>query len=298
MKILPRIYSAVLLLTMAAPIAICQQTKPAEPVTWTPERLTNGSPCLFAVDLPRGATSVAGKWQGHDITFFRGKDAQHWYALVGVDVEVSPGEYPLTIDATLPGGNQQTFHREVVVGAAPYTKVTLTVPDKFVQPNAEALKQIEADKAIKDRAFADTNPAPQWSGDFVPPLKVAPRSDSFGTRRVFNGTLASVHRGLDYHARPGTPVMAVNSGRVVLAQPLYYEGNCVVIDHGMGLMTVYMHLSNFKVAEGDTVRQGQLIALSGGTGRATGPHLHLGVRWQGAYLDPQKLFALNLPKHQ
>jgi murein DD-endopeptidase MepM/ murein hydrolase activator NlpD len=64
----------------------------------------------------------------------------------------------------------------------------------------------------------------------------------------------------------------------------------------MGLMTVYMHLSKFKVAEGDTVRQGQVIALSGGTGRATGPHLHLGVRWQGAYLDPQKLFALHLPK--
>ena len=298
MKILPRIYLTLLLLTMAVHFAFCQKPKPTEPIAWMPTRLTNGSPCLFAANLPRGARSVAGKWQGRDIAFFRGKDERHWYALVGVDVEVSPGDYPLTIEATLPDGNKQTFHREVAVGAAPYTKVTLTVPEKFVQPNAEALKQIEADKIIKDKAFANTNPAPQWSGDFVPPLKVAPRSDSFGTRRVFNGTLASVHRGLDYHAHPGTPVMAVNSGRVVLAQPLYYEGNCVVIDHGMGLMTVYMHLSKFKVAEGDLVKQGQLIALSRGTGRATGPHLHLGVRWQGAYLDPQKLFTLNLPKLQ
>ena len=298
MESLPRIYLAMLLLTMAVHFALCQAPNPTEPVTWTPARLTNGSPCLFAADLPRGASSVTGKWQGHAIAFFQSKDKRHWYALVGVDVEVLPGEYPLTIEATLPGGNKRTFHREVAVGAAPYTKITLTVPDKFVQPNAEALKQIEADKIVKDQAFADTNPAPQWSGNFVPPLKVAPRSDSFGTRRVFNGTLASVHRGLDYHAHPGTPVMAVNSGRVVLAQPLYYEGNCVVIDHGMGLMTVYMHLSKFKVAEGDVVRQGQLIALSGDTGRATGPHLHLGVRWQGAYLDPQKLFTLNLPKPQ
>ena len=296
MKISPRIYVVVLLLIIAGPIAVCQQTRPTDPIRWTPAQLTNGSPCLFTVELPHPANSVAGKWQGHDITFFHSKDERHWYALVGVDVEVSPGEYPLTIEATLPGGNKQTLHREVTVGAAPYTKITLTVPDKFVQPNAEALKQIEADKAVKDKAFADTRPTPQWSGDFTAPLKVAPRSDSFGTRRVFNGTLASVHRGLDYHARPGTPVMAINFGRVVLAQPLYYEGNCIVIDHGMGLMTVYMHLSKFKVTEGDTVRQGQVIALSGGTGRATGPHLHLGVRWQGAYLDPQKLFALSLPK--
>jgi murein DD-endopeptidase MepM/ murein hydrolase activator NlpD len=298
MKILQYMSMAVLLLTMAPSIATCQKPMSSVAIAWTPVQLTNGSPCLFAVELPRGVTSVTGRWQSHDVAFFHGKDERHWYALVGVDVEVSPDKYPLTIEAILPNGNKQTLHREVAVGAAPYTKVTLTVPDKFVQPDAEALRQIEDDKAIKEEAFADTNPAPQWSGDFLPPLKVAPRSDSFGTRRIFNGTLASVHRGLDYHARPGTPVMAINSGRVVLAHPLYYEGNCVVIDHGMGLMTVYMHLSKFKVAAGDAVRQGQIIALSGGTGRATGPHLHLGVRWQGAYLDPQKLFALDLAKLQ
>jgi hypothetical protein len=295
MKISSRIHAVSLVLIIAAPIALCQRTKSAEPITWTPSQLTNGSPCLFTAELHQKAISVTGTWQGRDVIFFRGKDTQHWYALVGIDVEVPLGEYPLTLEATLPG-SKQTFQREVPVGAAPYTKITLTVPDKFVQPNAKALKQIEADKIIKDRAFANTKPVPQWSGDFVPPLRIAPRSDSFGTRRVFNGTLASVHRGLDYHAHPGTQVMAVNSGRVVLARPLYYEGNCIIIDHGMGLMTIYMHLSKFKVAEGDTVKRGQLIALSGGTGRATGPHLHLGVRWQGAYLDPQQLFAFNLPK--
>ncbi|HEY6377461.1 MAG TPA: M23 family metallopeptidase [Edaphobacter sp.] len=295
MKILLRIHTTVFLLLLVVPFALSQQTKAAEPITWTPVHLTNGSPSLFSIELPQRARSVAGKWQGHDISFFHGKDAQHWYALVGIDVEVASGTYPLTVEATLLNGIKQDLHRDVAVGSAPYAKVALTVPDKFVQPNAEALKQIEADKIVKDNAFANTKPAPRWSGDFAPPLTIAPKSDSFGTRRVFNGTLASVHRGLDYRAHPGTSVMAVNSGRVVLAQPLYYEGNCVVIDHGMGLMTVYMHLSKFKVTEGDTVGRGQLIALSGGTGRATGPHLHLGVRWQGAYLDPQKLFTLNLP---
>ncbi|HEX7158466.1 MAG TPA: M23 family metallopeptidase, partial [Edaphobacter sp.] len=168
-------------------------------------------------------------------------------------------------------------------------------PDRFVEPNAAELRKIAADQALKNKAFARTAAVPLWSGPFHPPLKVAPETDSFGTRRVFNGKLASVHRGLDYHARPRTPVLAVNSGRIVLARSLYYEGNCVIIDHGLGLITLYMHLSRFNVKEGAKVRRGQIIALSGGTGRVTGPHLHLGVRWQGAYLDPAKLYALQLP---
>jgi murein DD-endopeptidase MepM/ murein hydrolase activator NlpD len=95
-----------------------------------------------------------------------------------------------------------------------------------------------------------------------------------------------------------TPVAAINSGRVVLAQPLYFEGGCVIIDHGLELMSLYMHLSKIQVAVGTKVRRGQIIALSGGTGRATGPHLHLGVRWQGTYLDPAKLFQIEMPKTQ
>ncbi len=262
---------------------------------WAPAQLASGSPCLFTVELQDAAASVTGKWQGRNITFFQVRGRQAWYGLAGVDVEVAEGSYPLTIEAALPNGKTKTIHRDVPIAAAPYEKITLHVPDKFIQPDAAALKKIEADKIVKERVFAKTAPKPEWTGNFLPPLKLAPRSDSFGTRRVFNDTLASVHRGLDYHARTGTPVSAVNAGRVVLARPLYFEGNCVMIDHGMGLMTVYMHLSKFQVKEGDQVRRGQVIALSGGTGRATGPHLHLGVRWQGAYMDPVKLFALNLP---
>jgi murein DD-endopeptidase MepM/ murein hydrolase activator NlpD len=87
----------------------------------------------------------------------------------------------------------------------------------------------------------------------------------------------------------------VNSGTVILARPLFFEGNCVVLDHGQGLLTLYLHLSEIKVKEGEQVRKGQEIGLSGGTGRATGPHLHLAVRWQGTYLDPQTLLSLRLP---
>jgi murein DD-endopeptidase MepM/ murein hydrolase activator NlpD len=90
-------------------------------------------------------------------------------------------------------------------------------------------------------------------------------------------------------------VNAINSGTVILAQPLYFEGNCVTIDHGQGLLSLYLHLSELKVKAGDKVERNQEIGLSGATGRATGPHLHIAVRWQGIYLDPAALLTLNLP---
>jgi murein DD-endopeptidase MepM/ murein hydrolase activator NlpD len=260
----------------------------------TPAALSNGSPFLLTVSLDENASSVTGEWQGHPMEFFSSADRHTWFAIAGVDVEVAPGTYPLTVQVSGEGG-QQALHKDLRVDEAPYTKVPLTVPDKFVEPDAAALKKIAADKIVKDKAFANSAKTPQWTGNFVPPLHLAPQSDSFGNQRLFNGKLASVHRGLDYRAKMSTPVAAINSGRVVLARPLYYEGGCVVIDHGLGLMSVYMHLSKFQVKAGQRVRKGQIIALSGASGRATGPHLHLGIRWEGSYLDPVKLFEIKMP---
>ncbi|MBB5338061.1 M23 family metallopeptidase [Tunturiibacter gelidoferens] len=261
----------------------------------TPTQLMNGSPCLITVTLPNRALSVTGNWQAHRFSFFSNSDRRTWFALAGVDVELNPGNYPLTIEVELKDGTHQTLHQQLTIETAPYLQVPLTVPDKFVQPDPKALKQIAADKIVKDKAFASSASRPQWTGNFLPPLRLAPESDSFGNQRLFNGKVASVHRGLDYHAKLHTPVAAINSGRVVLARPLYFEGGCIVIDHGLGLMSVYMHLSKIEVAVGRRVRRGQIIALSGASGRATGPHLHLGVRWQGSYLDPAKLFEIQMP---
>jgi hypothetical protein len=280
----------------AARPAVCSDAVAHDPVSLTPESLSNGAPCLITVTLHREASAVTGNWQGHAVAFFANRDQRTWFALAGVDVEVHPGQYPLTIDAILKDGTHQTLRKDVVVGEAPYEKVPLSVPDKFVEPNAAALKKIAADKMVKDKAFANSAAKPVWSGNFRPPLHLAPESDSFGNQRIFNGKLDSVHRGLDYRAKMRTPVGAINSGRVVLARPLYYEGGCVVIDHGLGLMSIYMHLSKIQVSVGAKVRRGQIIALSGASGRATGPHLHLGVRWEGSYLDPAKLFQIQMPQ--
>jgi hypothetical protein len=291
-----QVFALLATMLFAARAAAVNAATAQDSLSLTPASLTNGAPCLITVALHDEASVVTGQWQGHPVMFFSGKDHQTWFALAGIDVGATPGAYPLVIDATLKDGMHRTLHQDVEVGEAPYEKVPLSVPDKFVEPNAAALKKIAADKIVRDKAFATSSSKPEWTSNFLPPLRLAPQSDSFGNQRIFNGKLASVHRGLDYHAKLHTPVAAINSGRVVLARPLYFEGGCVIIDHGLGLMSVYMHLSKIQVTVGRKVRRGQVIALSGASGRATGPHLHLGVRWDGNYLDPAKLFEITMPQ--
>jgi len=263
-------------------------------ISWNPVQLASGSPCLLTVEFETTPNSLHGEWFGHQVDFFPSADKTVWYALAGADVETSPGEYTLTLRATLADGKTASTTREIPIGASHYREVDLHVPENFVEPDAATLKRIAADVEIKNQVFAQSAPMPLWRGNFRLPVQ-SPATDSFGTRRIFNGKLASVHRGMDFRAASGTAVHASNAGKVILARNLFYEGNCVVIDHGQQFMTVYMHLSKILVSEGQTVQTHQLLGLSGATGRATGPHLHFAVRWQGAYLDPAILLRMQLP---
>jgi murein DD-endopeptidase MepM/ murein hydrolase activator NlpD len=265
-------------------------------IATTPATLANGSPFLLTVAPATKLTQIKGTWMGKDLLFFQEKSRQGgevWYALIGIDVETTPGSYPLNVEAATADGKPLHATIQIPVGAAKYRTGTITVAPNFVEPDAATQKEIAADKEIKGRIFAHSDDSPEWSGDFAKPVN-EPATDSFGTRRTFNGKLASVHRGMDFRAPAGTPVAAANSGTVVLAQKLFYEGNCVVIDHGLGFSTIYMHLSRIDVAAGQKVRKGERLGLSGATGRVTGPHLHFAARWQGAYLDPAGLFRLDL----
>jgi murein DD-endopeptidase MepM/ murein hydrolase activator NlpD len=261
-------------------------------VAHTPALVVAGSPELIHVEAG-DAVGVDGEWLGRKLEFFRGRGGNDWFALAGVDVEDPVGPSTLKISVRLAQGGVRDLSRTVEIHPAHYRTSSLSVAPEFVEPDPEALKQIEADKQLKENIFGVSAAEPLWTGNFRGPVN-APPTDSFGTRRIFNGKLDSIHKGMDFRARTGTPVRAGNGGVVVLARPLYYEGNCVVIDHGLGLFTVSMHLSRIDVKEGQTVATGERIGLSGATGRATGPHLHWGVRWQGAYLDPAKLLRLKL----
>jgi hypothetical protein len=260
-------------------------------VSVTPKYVVAGSPELIRVEGVQG-TSADGEWLGRKLLFFRAGDSRTWIALAGVDVEAAPGPSDLIIHLHGCRDFCDTT-RSIEIHPAHYRTGKLTVAPKFVEPGPEEQKEIAADAEIKAKLFATSAPEPLWQGRFRAPVK-APPTDSFGTRRMFNGKLASVHKGMDFRAPAGTVVRASNSGVVVLARHLYYEGNCVVIDHGLGLYTLSMHFSRIDVREGQHVEAGDKLGLRGATGRVTGPHLHWAVRWQNAYLDPAKLLRLNL----
>jgi hypothetical protein len=262
-------------------------------LTLTPALVVAGSPELLRISAP-GTTSFEGEWLNRKLQFFPSRDHRTWFALAGVDVENPAG--PSTLQIHIHLANNTTcddLTQTIEVHPAHYRTGVLTVSPKFVEPGPDELKQIAADSEIKTKVFATSAAEPLWSGSFRAPVH-SPPTDSFGTRRTFNGKLASIHKGMDFRAPTGTVVRAGNSGIVVLARPLYYEGNCVVIDHGLGLYTLSMHFSRIDVHEGQHVNAGDPLGLSGATGRVTGPHLHWAVRWQGAYLDPAKLLRLNL----
>ena len=207
---------------------------------------------------------------------------------------VRPGTYQLNLEGVTAAGAKLQFHQAVQVSTGHYPTTRLTVAPRFVEPPKEMLVQIRNEQVVKKHIFAESAAHALWRGVFEQPA-TASVSGVFGSARLFNGEKHSQHKGLDFRVHAGTPIHAANAGKVILARKLYFEGNFVVIDHGQGLMTLYLHLSEFKVKEGDQVEKGQLIALSGGTGRATAPHLHFAVRWQGVYLNPATLLKLSPP---
>jgi murein DD-endopeptidase MepM/ murein hydrolase activator NlpD len=269
---------------------------------WTvvthPARLVNGMPVLFRVTTPKPVLTLSGNWLGHEIVFTFDASHKSWFALAGASLETKPGTYPIQLRgktlAEQAAGATISFEKKIRVEHQRYPRVQLKVPGRYTAPSPEDQRQIAQDKETKAQVLEIVSADREWKGSFAAPVS-AEISDVFGVQRVFNGSVQSTHQGLDFRVPSGTPVAAVNSGRVILARPLFFEGNCVVIDHGQGLLTLYFHLSKFLVKEGDNVEKGQEIALSGGTGRVTGPHLHLAVRWQGVYLNPQGLLKLKLP---
>ena len=289
-----KLFMLVTLAVLMAQPAFCQRESTFRNVFWQPNELQNGSVIFFTVELNRAASKVTGKFLGKDLSFFKSDKPMVWYALAGADVETPPGQYDLTIQAVTRARPARTV-KQVDVGAATFGTGSVEVPENFVNPDEASKKKIAADQILKDRAFAHFIATPQWSGDFIKPV-AAPSTESFGMTRVLNEEMTSQHRGTDFPIKEGSPALASNAGTVVLAHELFNEGNCIVIDHGQRFFTIYMHLSKIEVRVGEKVDKGQQLGLTGATGRVTGPHLHMGVRWVNAYLDPTKLLALTLPE--
>lgn len=259
-----------------------------------PAHLVNGSPVLFRVSAPHRLASLEGTWLDHEITFRYKQACKCWYAIAGISLKAKPGTYLLHLEGKRAGGAGVQFEKKLRISEGLYPAIALSVAPEYVEPPKETLVRIEQEQTVKKDTFAQSASDALWQGRFMLPAK-AGVSGVFGSARIFNGVKRNQHQGLDFRVPSGTPIHAANAGKVILARNLYFEGNCVAIDHGQGLMTLYLHLSHFKVKEGDQVKKGQLLGLSGGTGRATAPHLHFAVRWQGMYVNPATLLKLTPP---
>ena len=166
-----------------------------------------------------------------------------------------------------------------------YKKEKITVEGSKVTPPKDVLKRIEEEREEANKIYATANVGLKFDSKFILPMSSAITSP-FGTARVFNGTLKSYHGGTDFRAAVGSSVIAANDGVVVIAKDRYYAGGSVVIDHGEGIYTQYYHLSALNVKVGQSVKKGDIIALSGASGRVSGPHLHFGVIVGGVQVNP------------
>lgn len=214
-------------------------------------------------------------------------DERNFVALVPVDMDTPAGEYTVTIK-----NGEEIKLVSIKVRAYEFPESHLTLPEEKVTLSPE--DQMRADKEGEMlQALWGLETPWAWSGRFMPPLDTE-LSAVFGVRRIMNGKKNSTHKGVDYRGKIGTPVRAINSGKVVLSEDLFYGGNTLIIDHGMGLYSIYMHLSEFNISKGQQIDRGDIVGLVGKTGRASGPHLHISVRLRGVSVNPVALLNLEL----
>jgi murein DD-endopeptidase MepM/ murein hydrolase activator NlpD len=264
-------------------------------VTIGPKVIERGSPCLFTVRSAEALSALSGATMGKKVFFNPDQSRKTWYGLAGVALESKLGSQIITLKGSDAGGRPVTFNAQFEIEAR---KTNIRVPPEFTDPDDEERARIAREAVLKRDTFRTLSDDALWNGSFLRPVDAGIRlTAAFAGTRRFNRGPAKTHRGADFGAPQGTPVKAINSGRVILAESLFYDGNMVTIDHGQGLLSLYLHLSKMNVKEGDTVRAGQTIGASGSTGRSSGPHLHLQVKWSGTDIDPLDLMALKLPSN-
>jgi murein DD-endopeptidase MepM/ murein hydrolase activator NlpD len=236
-----------------------------------------------------GVTAVEGEWQQKKVPFVRVQD--EWVSVIGVDLDVKPGEYKADVSFTFQDGRQEKREAIVDVKSTEYPTTNLTVEDRFVQLNPKDLARANRETKEINTIYSAVTKDILWTKPFTVPIP-GETGRNFGHRRVFNGEPRAPHNGADLRAKTGTPIHSANRGRVVLAKNLFFTGNTVIVDHGLGIFLLYAHLSRIDVKPGAIVENGQVVGLAGATGRVTGPHLHWGVRIQGARVDPFSLVEL------
>lgn len=281
---------------LALPLAACAPTltPPASPPPAAPTapRIIDGADFRLSGAIEQGGlatgTVPAGtltlRLDGAAIGF-----AADGRFLIGFDRDAAPAA---TLDAMLADGS--TLRRTLAVAPRAWQIESLPTLPKGTPPTPEFLarRKIETDQIAAARAIDSGSRG--WRQRFVWPVS-GRISGLFGSQRIYAGEPGAYHSGVDIARPAGTPIVAPADGVVILAaaSPFSLEGNLLMIDHGLGLNSAFLHLSRIDVRPGQAVRQGETIGLIGMTGRATGPHLHWSLRWRDARIDPEPLARAN-----
>ncbi len=254
-----------------------------------PDRVGVGMPFLVRFSGPEGFQSVNLRWLGNDLGLVatKGEQGREAAALLGVDLETPPGTHRLTGTVSTAEG-QHVFSHDVLVHAREFPEQRLRVSREMASPDASLMPRIERERGVARAALERVSPMRHWEQPFVRPV-LGSVSSAFGLRRFFNDQPRAPHRGVDLRGAEGTTVRAFSSGEVALVGDHYFAGRSIYIDHGLGVVTQYIHLSEILVQEGDKVVAGQTIGKVGATGRVTGPHLHFGLSVLGMWVDPLPL---------
>jgi len=290
-----------LLFPMVAKAGVPQTCGPGVILKLSAPSSSQGSLLLLQVLSHKLLAQVTAEWNSKNVPFWQvpGKatDASNPVAdlreaILGVDLEKAPGTYPLVVHIQAAGGKPDACTLQIPVHAGKFATERLQVGKQFVEPSPEQIQRANEERDKLRAIFDQVTPEKLWDGDFRVPLDGVTTGGNFGKRRVLNGQPGSPHSGVDFPAVTGTPVHAPQSGRVALAQELFFSGNTVVVDHGLGIYTFYGHLSEIDVKVGDELQSGQVLGKVGATGRVTGPHLHWGLTVERARVNGLQLVKL------
>ncbi len=231
---------------------------------------------IAVVDVgPATEAAPSVTYDGKSVLVMR--DGDRWQAVVGIPLDAEPGTLSLTV-----AGNTVPVN----VFDHAYAEQRLTVKNlSHVTPDAAQLERIGRERRIIDAALTRFRDVPVEGIALAAPVD-GPRSSSFGLRRFFNDQPRSPHKGMDIAAPSGTPIRAPRAGVVAATGDYFFNGNTIIVDHGQGYVTMYCHLSEIAVDEGQEIATGEAIGAVGATGRVTGPHLHFGTYLNGTAVDP------------
>jgi hypothetical protein len=259
---------------------------------------SQGSLLLVEVNSASSITELTGTWNDRSVGFWpvgaakKSGTSQSRRGLLGIDLEKPPGTYKLSVAVQLANGKRTSCTVSIPVHKGKFATENLHVEKHFVEPDPEQIKRANGERQRLRDIFAATTPEKLWQGAFRVPLDGVSMGGNFGKRRILNGQPGSPHGGVDFPATTGTPVHAAQRGRVMLAEELFFSGNTVVLDHGLGIYTFYGHLSEIDAKVGHELEASALLGKVGATGRVTGAHLHWGLTVEGARVNPLQIVKL------